>query len=266
MNSTRQAFPGSLRSSLVFVGLTALVLSGCALVPNDLRPALRVGVSPTYPPVVFEQNGEIRGIEADLAQIVADKLGKHASFHTYPFPELLGALERGEVDVIMSGLSITEERAFRVLFTEPYMQVGQLALIRSRDIARLGRIVAIKRPDIRVGYERGTTGEIYVADRLPRAIAFAFDDVDAGLRALRAGRIDYFVHDAPTIWRLAGDPTHRDLIGLYRPLTEEYLAWAVRRDDAELRKALDQALVEIQQQGLIEPILNRWIPVRVRVP
>lgn len=256
----------SLIGALIGAGVLALVLSSCAIFPDPLRPPLHVGVSPTYPPVVFEQDGEIQGIEADLARSVAERIGRQAVFHVYPFPELLDALERGDVEVVMSGLSITEDRARRVLFTKPYMQVGQLALIRSRDVARLGRVLWIKRPDTRVGYERGTTGELYVADHLTRSIAFAFDDVDSGLRSLRAGRLDYFVHDAPTVWSLAGDPAHRDLIGLYRPLTEEYLAWAVRFDESELRNQLDHALSELQSQGLIEPILNRWIPVRVRVP
>jgi polar amino acid transport system substrate-binding protein len=252
----------ALVSALVVVCLVA----GCASSPTDRRPILRVGLSPTYPPVVFEQDGEFVGIEADLARLIGEKIGRRIVFHPYPFPELLDALERKEIDVVMSGLSITDDRAKRVNFTEPYMQVGQLALIRAQDVGRLGRILWIKRPGTRVGYERGTTGELYVADRLTRSVAFAFDSVEAGLRSLRAGRIDYFVHDAPTVWRLAGDPVHRDLIGLYRPLTEEYLAWAVQRDDTQLHALLDTTLSHLRREGAVEPILNRWIPVRVRVP
>jgi ABC-type amino acid transport substrate-binding protein len=246
--------------------VACLLIAGCASLGIDRRPALDVGVAPNAPPVVFEYEGKVVGIEADLAHMVADKLGQRVVFHRYPFPELLDALERGEVDVVMSGLSVTPERATRVQFLEPYLQVGQLAVIRTKDVARLGRIQWLKRAGTRVGYERGTTGEAYVADRLTRSEAFAFDSVEDGLRSLRAGRIDYFLHDAPTVWRLAGDARHRDLVGLYRPLTDEHLAWAVRRDDPGLAARLNATLAHFRRQGLIEPILTRWIPVRVRVP
>lgn len=243
-----------------------LAMTGCALLSSDRRPPLRIGVAPTYPPILFEHEGEIVGIEADLARLVADKIGRRVDFRRYPFDELLDALERGEVDVAMGGLSITEERSRRVRFTEPYMQVGQLALIRTQDVGRFGRIQSIKRPGTRVGYERGTTGEEFVGARLSRSVAFGFDSVEEGLRSLRADRIDCFIHDSPTIWRLAGDPKNRDLLGLYRPLTDEHLAWALRLDDVRLTDRLNATLSHWQREGLVEPILNRWIPLRVRVP
>ncbi|HEB90304.1 MAG TPA: transporter substrate-binding domain-containing protein [Deltaproteobacteria bacterium] len=250
----------------IFLG--ALLASGCGgRGPGSAssRPVLRVGVSPTYPPVIFEDQGEIRGIEADFARRLGDALGRRIVFEVHPFPDLIDTLLRGEIDVIMSGMSITPERRQRVRFTEPYMTVGQLLLIRSSDIARLGRSQLIRRKGARIGYERGTSGERFVADQLPRATSFAFDSVDEGIRSLRAGRIDYFIHDAPTVWRLAGDPSSRDLQGLYQPLTREELAWAVRPDDAKLWSLLDATLAHWKREGLIEPIIDRWIPVRVTV-
>jgi polar amino acid transport system substrate-binding protein len=255
-------------------GLRALLLvflvtlgSACAgdggLFGGTGRLPLRVGVSLTYPPLIFQEDGVIVGIEPDLARLLGEALGRRIDFERYPFPELIGALERGEIDVIMSGMSITPEREERVRFTLSYMQVGQLALIRSSDIARFGRIHLIRRPGARVGYKRDTTGERFVATELIRSRSFAFDSVDSGVRSLRAGRIDYFIHDAPTVWRLAGDPTSRDLQGLYHPLTEEYLAWAVRPDNTKLLRVLNTSLAHFKREGLIEPIVDRWIPVRV---
>jgi len=247
----------------------ALVLGtwtmGCAAWPGGDGPVLRVGVSPDSPPVVFEQDGEIVGIEADLARLVGAALDRRIVFERIPFGDLLEALARDEVDVVMSGLSITPERAERVRFTAPYMEVGQLAMIRSADVARFGRIGGLRRSGARVGYERETTGERFVAEELPRSRSFAFDSVEEGLRSLRAGRIDYFLHDAPTIWMLAGEPRYRELMGLYQPLTEERLAWAVSQDDPELQRRLDALVRQWRSEGRIEPILDRWIPVRVTV-
>ena len=249
----------------LIVVLFSVIAFGCTSPNGAGRAALRVGVSPTYPPVIFEVDGEILGIEADLARGLGTALGRRIHFERYASAELIGALERGEIDVIMSGMSITPEISDRIQYTIPYMKTGQLALIRSSELVRLGRKRAIRRSGSRVGYERGTSGEQYVASKLTRATSFAFDDVDSGVRSLRAGRIDYFIHDAPTVWRLAGDPSSKDLQGLYQPLTEEYLGWAVRAEDATLRTLLDTTLTHWKREGLIEPIVNRWIPVRVTI-
>ncbi|MEM9174704.1 MAG: transporter substrate-binding domain-containing protein [Myxococcota bacterium] len=247
--------------------LLLLTLSGCAtddrLFDAIGAPPLRVGVSPDYPPVIFERDGTLLGIEADLARRAGEALRRPIEVVRIPFPDLIDALLAGEIDVVMSGLSITPERAARVQFTVPYMEVGQLAMIRKRDIARFGRPNTIRRAGARVGYQRATTGERYVAEALPFAESFAFDSVEDGLRSLRADRVDFFVHDAPTIWQLAGGLDHRDLIGLYRPLTKEALAWAVRREDQQLRAVLDATLSHWRREGMIEPIVQRWIPVRV---
>ncbi|HIG70131.1 MAG: transporter substrate-binding domain-containing protein [Myxococcales bacterium] len=251
---------------IVSLLLLAMVF-GCATHDGRLafanRKPLRIGVAPNYPPVIFEEDGEILGIEADLAHSIADALGRRAVFSSYPLSELIDALEADEIDVVMSGLSITPERSKRIRFTAPYMKIGQLALIRSSELIRLGRKRSIYRSGVRVGYERGSTGEEFVARQLPRAISFAFDDVNSAIRSLRAARIDFFIHDAPTIWRLAGDPASRDLQGLYHFLTEEHLAWAVRHDDLQLHALLDATLSHWKREGRIEPIVNRWIPVRV---
>jgi polar amino acid transport system substrate-binding protein len=245
----------------------AAIAAGCATDDGRMafanRKPLRVGIAPSYPPVIFEEDGEILGIEADLAHSIAEALGRRAVFSRYPLGELIDALEAGEIDVIMSGLSITPERSKRIRFTAPYMKIGQLALIRSSELVRLGRKRSVYRSGVRVGYERGSAGERFVATSLPRATSFAFDDVDSAIRSLRAARIDFFIHDAPTVWRLAGDPASRDLQGLYHLLTEEHLAWAVRRDDLKLHALLDATLSHWKREGRIEPIVNRWIPVRV---
>ena len=269
MSWTRSRNRSGFRAGCGLLMSLVLLVSGCALFDGSSgglgQAPLRVGVSPTYPPVIFEEDGEIVGIEAELAQLLGETIGRRIVFERRAFPDLLRALEDGEVDVVMSGLSITPERARRVRFTEPYMQVGQLAVIRARDVGRFGRVQLLRRRGASVGYERGTTGELFVAEQLAWSNAFAFDDLDAGIRSLRAGRIDYFIHDAPTIWRLAGDPEQRDLLGLYHPLTEEHLAWAVRKEDVRLQAVLDATLQHWQREGIIEPVLNRWIRVRVNL-
>lgn len=246
----------------------ALGLVGCSAldepVKSGARP-LRIGVSPDYPPIVQRDGDHLAGVEIEFGQMAAAALGRQPEFVELAWSELIPSLTRGEIDVIMSGMSVTPERAERVLFTEPYMRVGQLALIRKADLARFGPPGEIRRRSSRVGYVQGTTGENLVRGDLAATESYAFDDVESGLRSLRAGRIDFFIHDAPTIWRIAMEPDAGDLVGLFRPLTEETLAWAVAPDDVALKRELDALLDDWRANDRLGPVLDRWIPLRIQV-
>ena len=263
-----------MRSRLLGLCLLAATISaGCssqqmrvsaAPVAPAKTPVLRIGVAPDYPPFVLKQGGVIVGIEADFAARLGEYLRRRVEWAELPWPALIPALQQGRIDAIMSGMAITPERERAVLFTEPYLRVGQMAIIRAKDVARLGRPSALSRGRWKIGYEAGTTGARYVQDNLPLAIGMPFPSVENGLRALRAGEIDIFIHDAPTAWRIAED-TEGVLLGLYRPLTEENLAWAVRKTDTVLRDQLNAALLRCRQDGSLQAILDRWIRVQVRV-
>ncbi len=243
----------------------ALGLASCTSSGTAGRPDLRIGVTPDYPPIVYRDGDELTGVEIELGRMAAASLGRRPEFVELEWSELIPGLIRGEIDVIMSGMSVTPDRAARVLFTEPYLRVGQLALIRSSEVARFGPPGAIRRRSSRVGYVNGTTGEDLARGELAATASYAFDDVAAGIRSLRAGRIDFFIHDAPTIWRIAMDPEAQDLVGLFRPLTDETLAWAVAPDNDALKRELDAVLDDWRANDRLEPVLDRWIPVRVQV-
>lgn len=224
---------------------------------------LRVGISKGYPPLAFTKDGVPMGASADLARAVGLELGEKIVFVPMSFPELVPSLEAGKVDVVMSGMSITEERKKKVQFAEPYLRVGQMALIRADDLGRSADPGEMGAKGSRVGVKTGTTGEGWAKANLPDATLVGFPTVAAGVQALKDEKVDYFVHDAPTIWRFTGRSDTRDdeLAGVYRPLTEEYLAWAVRKgDDARLAQ-LNGALVSLRESGTLSEILDLWIPV-----
>jgi ABC-type amino acid transport substrate-binding protein len=182
-----------------------------------------------------------------------------------PFNELLPALARGELDLVMSGVSITPARQQQVDFTRSYQQVGQMAIIRTADVMRFRHPSSLYRGGFRVGFERDTTGADYVKADLGNATAVPFDNAEQGLQALLEQRIDVLIHDAATSWYIATEPKYGELMGLYRPLTEEYLAWAVNKNNPQLREQLDRELESMRHSGVLEHIRNRWIPVRISV-
>ena len=226
---------------------------------------LRVGLVTDYPPLAFEEAGQVQGVEVELAKLVAFDLNREIVFKTMAFDDLIPALVNGRIDIIMSGMSITPGRERQVAFAQPYLQVGQMALIRANERSQFPDRQSLVSTRSRVGYEKDTTGAQFVEAHMLNAQRAPQDSVGQGVRALRSGAIDVFIHDAPTIWRIAGNATEEELVGLFWPLTDEYLAWAVRPSDALLLQKLNAVLNAAKQNGGLRTILNRWIPMRIRV-
>ncbi|GMQ84106.1 MAG: transporter substrate-binding domain-containing protein [Gammaproteobacteria bacterium] len=228
---------------------------------------LRIGTSASYPPLTFKADGKLQGVESDLGAAVANNLKVKVKFVELARDELIPALNDGRIDVIMSGMSVTDERSRQVLFTEPYMKIGQMALIRTADLIQWARPTALFAKGARVGVKAGTTGEAFARVDLPDAVITSFDSIEQGTDALVAGKIDIFIHDAPTIWRLTANTATEKagLMGLYRPLTEEYLAWAVRKKDKALADALNGSLDTLKKDGTLSRAMGRWIPIQVKV-
>lgn len=253
------------RALLAFLLLTGLQVVIAA--DSGLPQTLRIGTSGSYAPLSFKQDGKLTGMEIALAEAVSSKLKIKTRFIEIPLDELIPALNGGKIDVIMSGLSITEERSRKVLFTDPYMEIGQMGIIRIDDLVEWSQPRTLLTKGKKIGVKKGTTGEQFADGDLPNANVVRFDSIDAGTDAVSNKQIDIFIHDAPTIWRLTANfATGKEgLMGLYRPLTDEFLAWAVRREDGSLANALNQALESIKADGTLNTIKGKWIPVQVKV-
>jgi polar amino acid transport system substrate-binding protein len=266
--------------------IAALWLTGCAapveedgevIASTMSKSVLRVGVTANYPPLVDKVSGvakgagaaqeadKLVGIEIDLADEVGKGLDKRMEFVETPWEQLIPALVAGDIDIIMSGMSITAGRKQKISFTESYLRIGQMAITRISEIQKLGSLSALLNAPITVGFESGTTGESFVKTNMHNAKPWPLASIDAAVVALRRHEIDAFVHDAPTAWRIGSDPAYQDLIGLYWPLTEEYLAWGVRISDQALRTALNEQLAAMEKDGRLTAITRRWIKVRVEV-
>lgn len=238
-----------------------------AKVDAPAADAIRVGMAANYPPLSFREDGKLVGIEVDLVREVVRETGLTMTIKQFPRAELIPALQAGKIDVIMSGMPVTEARAKQIAFVQPYLRTGQMVLVREQDVAQLGQPARLRDPGRRIAVVSGTTGEQYARANLTLAEVVAFPDSDAAAAALTAGNVDYFIHDAPSIWRfgMADNARGAGLVGLYTPLTEEYLAWAVRKGDDKLKAQLDAAVLEMKQRGVVDAIVRRWIDTQVEV-
>jgi polar amino acid transport system substrate-binding protein len=249
-------------------------LTGCAVPVGEgseadqsalSKSVLRVGVTANYPPLVDKVDGRLVGIEIDFANEVGKDLHKRIEFVEIPWQQLIPALAGGDIDIIMSGMSITAGREQQISFTDSYMQIGQMAITRIDEIQDLGSLTALLNAPITVGFESGTTGESFVKTNMHNAKPQPVASIAAAVAALRSRKIDAFVHDAPTAWRIGSDPAYQDLIGLYWPLTDENLGWGVRISDQTLRTALNDQIAAMKKDGRLARITRKWIKVRVKV-
>ncbi|HRT06347.1 MAG TPA: transporter substrate-binding domain-containing protein [Kiritimatiellia bacterium] len=251
--------PAARRWGLAFL-LAAALAAGC----QALRPAtsgeLRIGVAADSPPLFFRQGRRASGLEADLGRAFAARLGLKPTFVACAPAELEAALLGGKIDVLMGGTTLTEERRVQMDFAAPYLVVGQAALIRAADLPRLNTAIKIRSAPARVGTVAGSAGESHVARYFTRAARVSYPDPAAAAEALRAGQIDLFVYDGPAIWWLALQ--HRpDLVLAPALFDRAEVAWAFRRGSVSLRESANEALAAWQQDGTLEALLKRWLPV-----
>lgn len=245
---------------------------GCALaiVPalataaatDAVEPAskpLRVGICPKSPPMIFKEAGRVTGVEADFAQALGQALGRRVVFVEEDWERLIDSLCEDRVDIIMSGMSITPARRYRVAFTNPYLKVGQMALARSGEKYSYLLNLA-SQAEHGVGVKAGTTADFLLQQEFPKLKRKYYKNGDDAAVALTKKKIDLFISDSPMIWRLAALNETKGLTIVPMVLTQEELAWAVRRGDTELQQSANSFLQKALDSGGVSRILSQWMP------
>jgi len=233
---------------------------------DDDTASLRIGISASGAPMAYFENGVLRGLELDLARILADAMGRQLLIQEMPQPRLIDALRGGRIDLVLSTLPKTDLDALGLVASSPLLRTGQMALIRAEDIATFGRPIDIITTTARVGYQRGSAGARFVQANLPEAERVPVTDAVWGIAALRAGDIDIFIHEATTIWAIASNPNETALLGIFRSLTDEQLAWVIRTEDELLRRNVDSIIRDWRDSGKLTGLINQWIRIQIEVP
>ena len=257
----------SIAAGLLIAGL--LLLAGCAAsnqtaagsgsaVPD--KNMLRVGITPDAPPLIFKQNGKITGLEAEFAHALANHLGKSLQFVKLKWKNQIPALLENKIDIIMSGLTVTPLREVRIAFCQPYFKSGQMALIRMVDAARFSTGFFSLTTSSAIGAVKDTTGEYFVETRFSNLKRILFSTPQAAVKALIDKKIELFIYDAPMVLYLASENENRGLTALFTLLTNEGLAWGVRKDNPGLLQAANEFLENPANEKKLKQMIQRWIP------
>ena len=254
---------------LLYLLAGLLLLAGCAApqqkaartveIPPD-ENILRVGVTANAQPLVYRQGNKIVGLEADLARELAKDLGKELRFVEYKWEDLIPALMADKIDIIMSGMSVTRLREVRIAFAIPYFKSGLMALIRREDAARFSTGLFALTTSSAIGVIKDTTSEFFVETNYGSVKKIIFSDTKPAVRALIDKRIDMFIYDAPLILYLASENETNGLTALFSLLTEEYLAWGVRKDNKALLESANNFLRTANRDGRLQKMIKYWIP------
>lgn len=226
---------------------------------RDKAPPLRVGVDPNFPPIVFNQQGDLSGVEVDLMKRVGRELGRPVRVVVLPQDEVMDALIGGKIDVIMSGLSITPSRKVRINFTEPWMTSGLMAMMRIKDAGLFKSARDIARFKGRVGVVNGTTGHEYVQKNCPDARLVRIASAGDAAIQLQQNVIDLFIDDIPSVlWQSSIHSA--ELTCLLERLTTDKIAWGVRRGDDDLQRKLNAMISAWEEDGSLDTAILKWIP------
>lgn len=253
----------------LLTGVLALLLSSCGPTDSGSRtvniapdPAiLRVGVSTNAPPLIYSKNNKITGIEADFARKLARFTGKKVKFVELRWEDQIPALENNKIDIIMSGMSITQGREYRIAFSNPYLRSGQILLVRLGEKARFSTgIYSLMNSNYVIGTVKDTTGDLFITKSINGAKVKTFTKSADAVKALINKEIDAFVYDAPMVCHYAAVNENNKLTPILTLATEEYIAWGIRKEDSELLNQANAFLAELKTQHELPRMIRTWIP------
>lgn len=219
------------------------------------RGELIIGTEPTFPPFESKnERGEYVGFDMDMARELAKDLGVTLRIKEMNFTSLPTALETGKIDVIISGMTATAERAESRSFTEPYFLTGLCLLVNAKS----GITTKEDADGKKFVVKRGTTGDINVKDLFPNAQVTRLETEAMCALEVVNGRADAFIYDQLSIVKhhQANPESTRALL---EPLTKEPYAMAARLDDTKFVDRLNRFLRDIRADGRYEQMRQKHL-------
>lgn len=240
----------------IFLFLAALLVCGAAPAAEPAKP-LMVGMELAYPPFeMTDTAGKPTGISVDLATDLAKYLGRPLVIENMSFDGLIPALKTGKIDLIISSMTATAERAQSIDFSEPYIATGLCLLLRKDSPAR--GIADLDRPGVKVAVKKGTTGHLYASEKLKRATLLVLDKDAAAVLEVVQGKADAFIYDQMSIyqnWQRNKDTTR----AILDPFQKESWAIGIRKGNDELRTKVNAFLGDYRAKGGFERLGERYL-------
>ncbi|MBO5408205.1 MAG: transporter substrate-binding domain-containing protein [Clostridia bacterium] len=250
-----------MKKALLLTLVAALVLTlfaGCGKTEDN---TLTMATNAEFPPYEYMEDGKIVGIDAEIAQAIATKLGKELKIENVDFDSLIPGVQTGKYDFVMAGMTVTDERKEQVDFTQTYATGVQVIIVKEDSAITTADDLFKEGANTKIGVQLATTGDLYctwdIEDEGLGTVERYNKGADA-VMALNTDKVDCVVIDnEPAKVFVQNNPGLKILDTEY--ITEDYAA-AISKDTPELKADIDKALGELIADGTVKTIVEKYIP------
>ena len=235
-------------------GFLLLTAAGCA---KKSPHQLVVGMELSYPPFeMTDEHNQPMGIGVDMARALAAALHKDLVIQNTSFVGLIPALQTGKIDLIISSMTVTDDRRQSIDFSDPYMRTGICALLSAKSDAQT--VADLNQPGRTVVVKDGTTGFSYAREHLPLAHLLEVSEPSACKLEVIQGKADAFIYDQMSIYQFhqQNPATTRAIL---KPIRAESWAVGVRKGNDALRAQVNAFLSDFKARHGLEMLGDKYI-------
>lgn len=221
---------------------------------TDTQETLTMATNAEFPPYEYKEGDNVVGIDAEVAQAIADKLGMKLEIVDTKFDAIIPGVQSGKYDMGMAGMTVTPEREQSVSFSDSYATGIQSIIVKQGSDIKSVDDLSEK---TKIGVQLGTTGDIYAKDDFGEEAVQEYDKGADAVQALIAGKIDCVIIDNEPAKSFVA--ANEGLEILKTSYAEEDYAICFKKDNTELQTKVNNALKELIADGTVQKIVDKYI-------
>lgn len=221
---------------------------------TDTQETLTMATNAEFPPYEYKEGDNVVGIDAEVAQAIADKLGMKLEIVDTKFDAIIPGVQSGKYDMGMAGMTVTPEREQSVSFSDSYATGIQSIIVKQGSDIKSVDDLSEK---TKIGVQLGTTGDIYAKDDFGDEAVQEYDKGADAVQALIAGKIDCVIIDNEPAKSFVA--ANEGLEILKTSYAEEDYAICFKKDNTELQTKVNNALKELIADGTVQKIVDKYI-------
>ena len=225
--------------------------------PDDTQePAvLHMATEGTFPPYEYYDNGQLVGIDIEVAGAIAEKLGMTLETTDIAFDSIIPGVQAGKYDIGMAGVTVSEERLQQVNFSDSYATGVQVVIVKEG-----GKVQSLDdMADAIIGTQSGTTGFIYASEDFGDDHVKSFTKTTDAVEALKNGQVDCVMLDNEPAKALVAANLDAGLSILDTAYANEDYAIAINKENTDLQAKINAALAELVADGTLQSIIDKYI-------
>jgi polar amino acid transport system substrate-binding protein len=223
------------------------------------KKELIVGTAASMPPLnMTTKDGEIIGMEIDLARLFAVAMEVKLTLKPMHFNELLPAIEKGQIDMVLSAMTITPQRNLKFAFAGPYFASGKSVLTKGKNVGSVDEISKMNNPDKILVALKGSTSQMFVEKLMPKANLVLADDYDKAVTMVRNDKAVAMVADYPICMVSVYRYPDAGLVTLGKPISYEPIGVALPPNDPLLVNWVQNSIHSLEKSGELVALMERW--------